>query len=169
MPLRVRTVTGIDVGADPDATVIDEGVTTRAEVLRQFANFDTGWKGEQLFLGRWLRSGFSADFADDGNRRWDGRNLVVNFDETGAVTRYRVLSDAELHNSENPGLLTAEKHLPEFQQPASGITIKTASVAGKDSLEISGACLKTVYTPRLCAGAKYLIAAEQIEGLSSVG
>jgi hypothetical protein len=46
MPLRVRTVTGIDVGSDPDATVIREGVTTRAEVLRQFANFDTGRKGE---------------------------------------------------------------------------------------------------------------------------
>jgi hypothetical protein len=29
--------------------------------------------------------------------------------------------------------------------------------------------LKTVYTPRLCGGAKYLIAAEQIEGSSSVG
>jgi hypothetical protein len=116
--LRVKPVTGDDLMAEPDASVIHPGVTTRAEVLHQFAAFDAGWKGEQLFLGRWLRSGLTEDIGTDW-RRWEGKNLVVKFDEKGMVIRYEVLSDTQFLDNKVSDLLTSETDLSGFPQSTS--------------------------------------------------
>lgn len=172
MPTRVRPVIGDELGAEPDTAVIHPGVTTRAEILHQFASFDTGWKGERLFLGRWLRSGFS----NNAERYWHGKNLVVEFDEKGIVIRYRVLSDKEFLDGEDSWLLTSEKDQPGFQQPvktelcletispgnqspACGTTVKVLNVAGKNFILVGN-----VY---LFRNLEYRIAAEQIERVSS--
>ena len=102
-PLRVKPVTGQELNAEPDTSVIQPGVTTRAEIVHQFAAFDTGWKGEQLFLGRWLRSGFVMN----GGRNWGGQMLAVEFDGKGIVNRYHVFSDNEFLRAEDSFLLTS--------------------------------------------------------------
>jgi hypothetical protein len=169
--LRVKPVTGEDLMAEPDTSAIHPGVTTRAEILHQFAAFDAGWIGERLFLGRWLRSGLTEDMGTDW-RRWEGKNLVVEFDEKDTVIRYEVLSDKQFLDNKDSGLLTSKRNSSEFRQAAStekcpekawfgnrqpvcGATIKIVNVNGKDWLDISGAYL-----------GDYRIAAEQIKGLS---
>jgi hypothetical protein len=112
---RVKPITGEELGAEPDISVIHTGVTTRAEVLQQFVAFDTGWRTGNLFVGRWLVSGFSSD-VDNANRVWGGKNLVVEFDEKDVVLRYRILSDIEFLNTDIFMLLKSEKELLGFQQ-----------------------------------------------------
>ena len=72
-PLRVRPVTGVELKSESDTSVIQPGVTTRAEILQQFAAFDTGWKGQRHFLGRWLHSGMV----------WQRRKVVGREDARG--------------------------------------------------------------------------------------
>jgi hypothetical protein len=176
--LRVKPVTGEDLTSEPDTSLIRPGVTTRAEILHQFAAFDAGWKGERLFLGRWLRSGLTEDIGTDW-RRWEGKNLVIEFDDKGTVIRHQVLSDKKFLDYKESGLLTSDRNLSGFRQPAGtekclentlidnrqpacGATIRIVNVMGRDWLEISGA-----YQGGNQAGSgKYRIGAEQIEGLS---
>jgi hypothetical protein len=133
---RVRPVTGAILESEPDTSVIRVGVTTRAEITQQFGAFDTGWKGERLFLGRWLRSGVGVAPEPRKDRWWAGHNLVVEFDEKGAVTRYQVLSNKQFVDA-LPSLLFAERHLSEFQQPTSGTSFKIDNVMGKEILDLS--------------------------------
>lgn len=130
---KVEPVTGAILKSEPDTSVIRVGVTTRAEITQQFAAFDTGWKGERLFLGRWLRS---RVWVAPLYGSWPGHNLVVEFDEKGTVTRYQVLSDQEFVDA-LPTLLSAEGHLSELQQPTSGTSFKIDTVMGKEFLELS--------------------------------
>jgi hypothetical protein len=134
---QVKPVTGGTLESEPDTSVIRVGVTTRAEITQQFGAFDTGWKGERLFLGRWLRSGIGVAPEPRTDRSWAGHQLVVEFDEKGTVTRYQVLSNKQFLD-ELPRLLSAEGHLSEFQQPTSGTSFKIANVMGKEFLELSG-------------------------------
>jgi len=146
---RVKPVTGTgeDLRAAPDTNVIHPGVTTRTDVLRQFAAFDTGWRGERLFLGRWLYSGMVGN----GGRWWAGKILAVEFDEKGLVTRYRVLSDDDFLRDQDSWPLAPAKDAPRDQQTDSTVTVKTENVAGRSVLflNIHG----------------YRIAAQEIEGL----
>jgi hypothetical protein len=172
MRTRVKPVVGDELGAEPVTGVIRPGVTTRAEILRQFASFDTGWKGERLFLGRWLLSGFS----NNAERYWHGRNLVVEFDEKAVVIRYMVLSDKEFLDGKDSWLLTSEKDQPGFeqpiktevctkplrpgnQQPACGTRVEILSVGGKNFIVLG----QIVFPNYL----EYRIAPEQIERLSA--
>jgi hypothetical protein len=131
---HVKPVTRAILESEPDTSVIRVGVTTRAEITQQFAAFDTGWKGERLFLGRWLRSGVWVEplYGPWGH----GHNLVVEFDEKGTVTRYQVLSDQEFVDA-LPSLLSGEEHLSELQQPTSGTSFKIDTIMGKEFLDLS--------------------------------
>jgi len=133
---RVRPVTGGTLESEPDTRVIRVGVTTRIEIIQQFGAFDTGWKGERFFLGRWLRSGVGIAPTPHTDRWWAPHNLVVEFDEKGTVTRYQVLSDKKLLD-ELPTLLSAERHPPEFQQTTCGTSFKMDDVMGKEFLDLS--------------------------------
>jgi hypothetical protein len=133
---QVKPVTGEIRESEPDTSVIRVGLTTRAEILQQFAAFDTGWKGERLFLGRWLRSGAGVAPKPHTDRWWAAHNLVVEFDEKSAVTRYQVLSDKEFVGA-LPTFLSAERDLSEFQRPTSGTSFKIDTVMGKEFLDLS--------------------------------
>jgi len=113
-PLRVKPISGQVLKAEPDTSVIQPGVTTRAEIVRQFAAFDIGWKGEQLFLGRWLRSGFVMN----GGRDWGGQILAVEFDGKGIVNRYHLFSDNEFLRGEDSFLLTSANIERGDEQPS---------------------------------------------------
>jgi hypothetical protein len=160
---RVRPVTGGTVESEPDTSVIRVGVTTRAEIIQQFGAFDTGWKGDRFFLGRWLRSGVGIAPTPHTDRWWAPHNLVVEFDEKGTVTRYQVLSDKKLLD-ELPTLLSAERHPSEFQQPTSGTAFKIDNVMGKEFLDLSAFEM----APRQETW-KSRITREQIERLSTWG
>jgi len=119
-PLRVKPLTGQELRAEPDTSVIHPGVTTRAEIIRLFAAFDTGWKGEQLFLGRWIRSGFVMN----GGRNWGGEILAVEFDGKGIVNRYHMFSDREFLGREDSFLLPSANSEPGDQQPTRDASLK---------------------------------------------
>jgi hypothetical protein len=156
---RVRPVTGEELRTEPDTSLIQVGVTTRAEILQWFAAFDAGWKGERLFVGRWLRSGFSVNVADENGRVWEGRNLLVEFSEKGIVLRYQVLPDQRLLD-ELPRVLSTEKRMPELEYSTSGTAIKIDNATGKQFLDLSGGDAYLSWTCR--------IAPEQVERLSAV-
>jgi hypothetical protein len=160
---QVKPVTGGTLESEPDTSVIRVGVTTRAEITQQFGAFDTGWKGERLFLGRWLRSG-SWEIAGAPKREAVPHNLVVEFDEKGTVTRYQVLLSNKQFLDELPRLLSAERHPSEFQQPTSGTSFKIANVMGKEFLDLSAFEM----APRQETW-KSRITREQIERLSTWG
>jgi hypothetical protein len=140
VPKQVQPVRGENLKWIPETSAIQVGVTTRAEIIQQFGAFDTGWKGEHLFLGRWLQSGGIAvigmysDF-NYGGGGWAAHDLVVEFDERGAVTKYQILSDKQFLD-QLPRLLSIAGHLPEFQQPTTGTSFKTVIVMGKEFLDL---------------------------------
>jgi len=163
-PQRVKPVagTGEDLRAGPDTNVIYPGVTTRAEIVRQFAAFDTGWKGERLFLGRWLYSGMVGN----GGRWWTGKMLAVEFDENGVVTRCRVLSDNDFLRDEDSWPLAPANNEPGDQQTDHGVTVKTVNVAGKNVLLLCIHGNHDKMFPSSLENSDYRIAAEDIEGIS---
>ena len=110
-PLRVSPVMGPQQKSEPDTSVIKPGVTTRNEILQQFAAFDTGWKGKRLFLGRWLHSGMVLN----GGRLWAGKIVAIEFDQKGVVTRYQVFSDDEFLHGQDSFLLTSANVDPDDQ------------------------------------------------------
>ena len=142
VPKQVQPVSGGDQGRKPDTSAIRVGITTRAMITQQFGAFDTGWKGERLFLGRWLSAGGIAivgmysDF-NYGGGGWVAHDLVVEFDEKGKVIRYQLFSDKHFLD-DLPRLLSTEGSPPEIQQPTIGTSFETVNVMGKEFLELSG-------------------------------
>lgn len=134
--LQVKPLTGPILESEPDTSVIRIGVTTRAEVSQEFKAFDTGWSGDRLFLGRWLRSVFGVAPTPRTDRSWYARNLVVEFDERGAVTRFGVLSDGQFIDV-LPGLIIAQGPLRGFEKPTSGTSFKSENVMGKEFLNLA--------------------------------
>jgi hypothetical protein len=146
MPLRVKPVTGTgeDLKTEPDTSVINPSVTTRAEILHQFAAFDTGWKGERLFLGRWAYSGMVAH----GGRWWAGKILAVEFDEKGVVIRYRVLSDDDFLQDQDSWPLASAKE-EEGDRPLHSIEIKGYRIEAGEIEQLSRWSYATVYSPSI--------------------
>jgi len=150
--LRTSVVTpnGPDTEAEPNTSTIQAGVTTRAEIIQQFTDIDSGWNGKRVFFGRWLRSGATVippggqgrpgcDYQGRAVRAWTARNLAVEFNEQGKVVRYQVLSDTEFLD-QLPGLLSAEEHLPEpvdrLRPRVPTTTFKINNVLGKKVIDI---------------------------------
>lgn len=145
-PLRVRPVTGPELKSEPDTSLIQPSVTTRAEILRRFAAFDAGWTGKRLFLARWLRSGFVMN----GGRNWDGQILAVEFDEKEVVKRYQVLSDNEFLRGEDSFLLTSANTEPGNEQPSRDPSLKSIlgyPISAEQIERLSRWAEATVYSP----------------------
>ena len=106
MPMRAptRTKGPGEVENKLDLSFIKAGSTGRQEVLEKLGWIDTGLKDERLFLGRWISSSWAVLWAAAGGysagagaeRHWDGRNLMVEFDEKGLVKESRVFPDSAL-------------------------------------------------------------------------
>jgi hypothetical protein len=118
-PMRVPTHTRGPMGehANADLSFLRVGSTTRAEVVQQLGWADAQLKNDRLFLGRWMSSKWAAVTAVYGgggsaDRIWHTHNLIIEFDEKGVVSRYRLFSDdalakelsASLQNIQTPAL-----------------------------------------------------------------
>jgi hypothetical protein len=118
-PMRVPTHTQGPAGkhASADLSFLRVGATSRTEVLQQLGWADTGLKNDRLFLGRWMSSKWAAVTAVYGgggsaDRIWHTHNLIIEFDEKGVVSRYRLFSDdalakelsTSLQNTQTPAL-----------------------------------------------------------------
>jgi hypothetical protein len=155
--MQVKPVTGAILESEPNTSLIRVGVTTRAEISREFSAFDTGWTGGRLFMGRWVRSTVGVTPAPHTDRLWSAHNLVVEFDEKSVVTRLQVLSDKQFIDV-LPGLISAEGVQSGFQKPASGTSFTIENVLGKEYLNLAATDLWQTWTSR--------ITREQIERLS---
>jgi len=104
LPKRMRTPTGTEI-KDIDLSFIHLGQTTRAEVKEKLKLIDTGYQGDQFFLGRWSSSnwggwiilvGMCCEAVGGGGRVWKSGNLLVEFDEAGVVKRSEPFSDSKV-------------------------------------------------------------------------
>jgi hypothetical protein len=152
---RVMQPTAGKMNAVPDPSMIRAGVTTRAEIIQQFGAFDTGWKGDRLFLGRWLSSRriviYGVLGGSDVGTTWVPHDLVVEFDEKSIVIRYQVLSDKRFLE-ELPRLLSTEKPVPDFQQAASGTAFRVDNVMGSEFLDLSAFDGRAYWKSRITRG-----------------
>jgi len=87
-----------------DVSFIQAGSTTRAQILEKLGWANAGLADERVFLGRWgtssgaviaVAGGINAGTAG-GWRMWEGRNVMVEFDENEVVRSYRVFDDPEV-------------------------------------------------------------------------
>jgi hypothetical protein len=114
VPMRRRTVAQQGATGNIDTRFLKPGETRRGEVLDKLRGTDTGFASDRFFVGRWRTSkagawiaigtpagygGFAAD------RLWRNTNLVVRFDNDGAVESYELFPDK----------MVAEKLLPVAQ------------------------------------------------------
>jgi hypothetical protein len=134
--MQVKPVTGANLESEPDTSVIRVGVTTHAEVSQKFSAFDTGWIGDRLFLGRWLRSTVGVIPSPHTDRSWSAHNLVVEFDEKSVVTKFQVLSDKQFIDA-LPGFIAAGGAQSGFQKPSSGTSFTSENVMGKEFLNLA--------------------------------
>ena len=93
-----------------DLAFLDAPGTQRQEVLSRLSMVDTAYSNPQLFWGRWSESKWGywwfvaaqTGGAGDAKRVWHVHNLLVSFDENGAVRKKELIDNdaslwAELH------------------------------------------------------------------------
>src|SRR5712692_9217710 len=93
-----------------DLSFIDAPGTQREDVVRRLGSVDTGYSNPRLFWARWSESKWGywwfvaaqTGGAGDAKRVWLMHNLLVAFDENGAVRKKEVIDNdaslwAELH------------------------------------------------------------------------
>jgi hypothetical protein len=90
LPSRINgPVGGTLQNDDIDLTFLQVGVTRREEVASRLSRIDTGYSSSRMFWGRWSES--KAGYAVIGplgggaERIWNVHNLLVSFDESGAM------------------------------------------------------------------------------------
>lgn len=85
----------------PNLNLLRRGQSTRKDVSEKFSVIDTGYTGNDLFFGRWVSSGsgwvwmIAGDNTGEGGywRNWKVHNLVVTFDENGALKDFNEVDD----------------------------------------------------------------------------
>jgi hypothetical protein len=104
LPKRTLTPAGTEI-KDIDLSFIHPGQTTRAEVKEKLKLIDTGYQGDQFFLGRWSSSnwggwiilvGLCCEAMGGGGRVWKSGNLLVEFDEAGILQRSEPFDDSKV-------------------------------------------------------------------------
>jgi hypothetical protein len=81
----------------PDPSIVRPGISRRDEVLSAFKEVDAGVSSRWFFWGRWESSSVAVRVATDMGLEqaplWSLKNFLVEFDDTGTVTRTATLSD----------------------------------------------------------------------------
>jgi hypothetical protein len=111
LPMRAKGLTGEPLQNNKlDLAFLDAPGMQRDEVVSRLSSVDTAYSNTRLFWGRWRESkwgywwviagGYSA--AGDAKRIWHIHNLLVSFDENGAVRKKELFKDdkslwTELH------------------------------------------------------------------------
>ena len=110
VPMRVPTKTisvSGETGKKLDLEFIKVGTTTREDVVQKLGWVDTGVKDDKIFVGRWAQSSWGVAWAAGGgysaaggwNRSWKTHNLVLAFDEKGAVQQMSLVPDKDIVNT----------------------------------------------------------------------
>jgi len=99
VPEKVQTRQGIEKKID--LTFLQPGHTMHAEVTQKLKPIDTGFQSDRFFVGRWTDSkwggwivvagGYSA--AGNASRFWHNVNLLIEFDQNSAVTKFDTFPD----------------------------------------------------------------------------
>jgi hypothetical protein len=97
-PTRKQTIApGGVIQNVPDPGSVRPGISRRDEVLSAFKQVDTGVSSRWFFWGRWESSSVSmrvlTDMGLEEARLWKLANFLVEFDDTGTVTKTAILSD----------------------------------------------------------------------------
>jgi hypothetical protein len=87
-----------------DITFIQDGVTTREEVLQRLGWMDMEVKNTQFFVGRWVSSEWGVFWAATSeyqagggwNRSWNRQTLLIGFDSKNLVRQHQVVQDKDL-------------------------------------------------------------------------
>jgi len=111
LPMRTKGPAGETLqNKQLDLAFLDVPGTQRQEVLSRLSSVDTAYSNPRLFWGRWSQSKWGywwfvasqGGGAGDAKRVWHVHNLLVSFDEDGAVRKKEVIDNdtslwAELH------------------------------------------------------------------------
>jgi hypothetical protein len=108
LPVRTQTPAGASIEKkEIDLAFVQVGTTHREEVANRLAAIDTSYSNPRLFWGRWSESRWgywwlvvapclscgSGGAAGDAKRIWHVQNMLVTFDENGAVTGKELIKD----------------------------------------------------------------------------
>lgn len=131
-----------------DLNFLQVGVTQRDEVAHQLAAVDTAYSNPRLFWGRWSESrwgywwivGMPCNncMAGDANRKWHAKNLLVVFDQKGAVATKETVGDDRVWAALHSRLLEAQSPPLDFSQPVRVSLANadpTAILLTRDSME----------------------------------
>lgn len=148
LPMRTKGPAGESLQRKQlDLAFLDAPGTQRQEVLSRLSEVDTAYSNPRLFWGRWSQSKWGywwfvaaqTGGAGDAKRVWHVHNLLVSFDENGAVRKKEVIDNdaslwAELHAqlAAVPPLELAEP----LQLEASGYRRLTKIRLAKDWVEL---------------------------------
>ncbi len=107
-PIPVPTHSRLPNGAQAskkelDLTFIQQGKTSREEVLSNLSIIDTGYGDTRPFWGRWTSSSWALGYMAGGpyvakggaSRLWRQNNLVIVFDEHGTVESSKLFDQAK--------------------------------------------------------------------------
>lgn len=102
LPARTRGPSGENLQVKRlDLAFLDAPGTQRQEVLSRLSSVDTSYANPRLFWGRWSDSKWgywwfiasNNDAAGDAKRIWHVHNLLVSFDENGAVRKRKLFDN----------------------------------------------------------------------------
>lgn len=105
LPARGRGPTGEQLPKNElDLGFLESPRLQRDDVVNKFALVDTGYHDPHLFWGRWVESKWGYWWvittgqaaAGDAKRVWHVKNLLVTFDENGAVQSKRLIDDEKI-------------------------------------------------------------------------
>jgi hypothetical protein len=101
IPLRTPTVTSAPKSLKSDLRFIQTGTTTRQEIEQRLGWSDTHVHDPRLFLGHWGTSSVAIGVVAPGEigipeRYWDGRTVMVEFDDAAHVLAHRVIDNSHL-------------------------------------------------------------------------
>ena len=126
-----------------DLRFLDAPGVRRDEVLSKLARIDTGCQNPRLFWGRWAESKWGywwfvaaqGGGGGDAKRTWHVKNLLVTFDQTGAVHRKALIGDEnllwrQLHNeiSGGPALDLSKTEVVALKGKAHSMTFSASSL-----------------------------------------
>lgn len=81
----------------PDPNIVRPGISRREEVLSEFKEVDAGISSRWFFWGRWESSSAAVRVLTDSGLEqaplWSLKNLLVEFDGAGTVTKTAILPD----------------------------------------------------------------------------
>jgi hypothetical protein len=123
----------------PNTAIVREGITQRQEVLREFERFDTDASGDRFFWARWAERFWENPKAEGERSYFVIKNLFVEFDEAGRVSRWSLPSDKDVPEA----LYRAAQGLAEESEVSGALTLESPE---EGLATIQGDCLR--FEPR---------------------